>query len=327
MPQWFVYSPQWWARYGDWTRTELRAERDKLGDDFSSARSRVVRHILKHWDDNWTTAAATTLLAAPTVQTKAKGSLARLLHYMQARDNHGHTLNLMMVGPAGCGKSTLAQLAAEKLQLPFYADSFNRDTPPWQLLGKKEPTGAPEWEYMTTAFVTAYEQGGIYLADEMDAADANTLLTLNMALAGNQMMVPERNGATVAKRHKDFHCLAACNTYGSGSRVYVGREELDEATLSRFTPLSVDYDRQYEATLLNASVHGAEIGAFRDAMRTAINKCYLRRVFSTRHLSQWIALRDAGISMQEITAEFFMPWSAIDRTAAAQYVPAARVTP
>jgi MoxR-like ATPase len=244
-------------------------------------------------------------------------SLDRLLLYLTARDQDGHALNIMMVGPAGCGKSTIARMAANALDLPFYADSFNRDTPPWQLLGRPMPTPTGEFEYVPSQFVQAFENGGIYLADEMDAADANTLLSLNMALANGIMMIP-RESKPQALRHKDFICIAAANTYGSGSRVYVGREELDEATLSRFVPLSIDYDEIYEKMILDKSSHGNEVRDFRNKIRKAINESNLRRVWSTRHLIQWIALRDAGIELSEAAIEYFKAWSVADRQAAAK---------
>ena len=77
--------------------------------------------------------------------------------------------------------------------------------------------------------------GGVFLFDEIDAADANVLLVVNSALANGRMSVPSRHDQPVAKKHSEFVCIAAANTFGRGAdRVYVGRNELDEATLDRF---------------------------------------------------------------------------------------------
>lgn len=248
--------------------------------------------------------------------------LSRLLEYLTARDATGHTLNVMMVGPAGCGKSTMAKLAADRLGLPFYADSYNLGTTVRTVIGYREPTTDGDFTYVPSSFVTAYESGGLYLADEFDAADANVLCVLHMALANGSMIVEPRADARIAERHPDFHMIAAANTYGSGSRVYVGREELDEATLSRFVPLTVDYDSEYESSILKGSPHRKELTKFRDSIRRVINDSHLRRTWSTRHMTQWLALLNAGIPMAEIASEYFAAWSANDRqTAASKAVP------
>lgn len=268
--------------------------------------------------------------------------LDNLMTWLTARDHRGNSLNVGLVGPAGCGKSTLAQLAAEKLGVPFYCDSFNRETPPYQLTGRREPLADGTFGYIPSQFVTAYENGGLYCADEFDAADANSVLTLNMALANGHMMVAERVGNERAVRHENFYMVATLNTYGSGSRVYCGREELDEATIDRFQFVGVDYDVEYEATVCE-SYRGrlsdseiAEVVDFRDAIRKAINSGTLRRVWSTRRLDAWLAARAAGIPLSTLAREYFAAWSIADRQAAASHgvafaavpgaAPAARTT-
>lgn len=245
-------------------------------------------------------------------------TIDKLVRYLQVRDHDGYHLNLALVGPAGCGKSTVARIAAERLGVPFYSDSFNRDTPPWQLTGQYKPMGNDVWDFVSTQFIQAYENGGVYLADELDAADANTLLTLNMALANGHMNVPERHASPVSRRHVDFQFIAAMNTFGHGAdRVYAGREQLDEATLDRLTMITVDYDLEYENAFLDtlssdAKQHLVEIRA---AVRSTIDTAKLRRVLSTRRLIAWGALLDNGFSINEVTGEFFQTWSDNDRKA------------
>jgi MoxR-like ATPase len=249
--------------------------------------------------------------------------LDNLLTWLRARDHRGNSLNVGLVGPAGCGKSAIAQLAADRLGVPFYCDSFNRETPPYQLTGRREPLADGTFGYIPSQFVTAYENGGLYCADEFDAADANSVLTLNMALANGHMMVAERVGNERAVRHPNFYMVATLNTYGSGSRVYCGREELDEATIDRFQFVGVDYDVEYEATICEsyrdrlADAEIAEVVDFRDAIRKAINSGSLRRVWSTRRLDAWLAARSAGISLSTLAREYFAAWSIADRQAAA----------
>jgi MoxR-like ATPase len=90
-----------------------------------------------------------------------------------------------------------------------------------------------------------FREGGVFLADELDAADANVLLALNTALSSNHLYNPI-SGQRFTK-HKDFVFLGAANTFGKGaSNTYTGRNRLDAATLDRFTCVQVDYLEQIE---------------------------------------------------------------------------------
>lgn len=142
-----------------------------------------------------------------------------------------------LVGPAGSGKTTLARQVAEALKRPFYAE--NRVTSEYKLVGFMDATG----KYVRTQFRDAFEKGGGFLLDEVDASDPDVLTALNAALANDFFPFPDK----MVKRHKNFFAIAAGNTYGRGAdREYVGRNQLDAATLDRFVVIDVDYDEQAE---------------------------------------------------------------------------------
>ena len=91
---------------------------------------------------------------------------------------------------------------------------------------------------VSTEFRKAYENGGLFLFDEIDASMPGAILAFNAALANNFMDFPDKK----VPRHKDFYCIAAANTFGSGAdRQYVGRNQLDAASLDRFIDV---YKRQ-----------------------------------------------------------------------------------
>lgn len=91
-----------------------------------------------------------------------------------------------------------------------------------------------------------YQNGGVFLLDEVDLGNANVLAVINAALANGGMGFPDGK----IERHPDFVLLAAANTYGTGaSRVYVGRNQLDGATLDRFAFVEMPYDEALEMTL------------------------------------------------------------------------------
>lgn len=156
----------------------------------------------------------------------------------------GHPV--MMVGPAGCGKTTIAESAATAVQLPFYITSVVNDT--HELLGFIDGYG----RYHVTPFRTAYENGGVWCADEIDAWDAAALLVANSALANGLCTFPDLDKPL--RRHADFRMVATANTFGTGAdRVYVGRNELDAASLDRFAVIDIDYDLELERMFANGS--------------------------------------------------------------------------
>lgn len=153
--------------------------------------------------------------------------------------------HVLMVGPAGTGKSTIAEQAAEALGLASYSISLSPQTPASQLVGYMQATG----EYVRSLFREAYEKGGVFHFDEMDNAHPSVLAVINAALANGQMAFPDK----MVKRHSDFRAVASANTYGRGAnRSYVGRQAIDAATLDRFSVETVDVDESLENELCHS---------------------------------------------------------------------------
>lgn len=85
----------------------------------------------------------------------------------------------LLVGPAGSGKSTLARQIAEALGLRFHMAA--RVTAEHKLLGFVDARG----RVVRTPFRDAYEHGGDFLFDEVDASDPDVLTAFNAALAND----------------------------------------------------------------------------------------------------------------------------------------------
>jgi cobaltochelatase CobS len=151
-------------------------------------------------------------------------------------------LHVFLVGPAGSGKSILAEQAAKALGLELSSLSLGPTTPTTKLFGYRDAHGA----YVGTPFRRAYEQGGLMLIDEMDNGHPGLLAELNQALANGHAAF----GDGMVERHEDFRLVATGNTYGLGpDRRYVGRNALDAATLDRFALLQVPIDQDLEERL------------------------------------------------------------------------------
>lgn len=219
--------------------------------------------------------------------------------------------HIFLPGPAGCGKSHMAGQVAEALGLKFGFISCSAGMSESQLLGRMVPAGeGGKFVFLGTQFLDCYENGGVFLFDEIDAADANVLLVVNTALANGHLSIPNRHEAPVAKRHPDFVCIAAANTFGRGAdRQYVGRNELDESTIDRFRigTVPMDYDERLEQQLCPDAKLAARLNGYR--LRVRDNR--LERVVSTRFIkeayemvSQW------GWTYADVDAKLFAGWRA-----------------
>lgn len=218
--------------------------------------------------------------------------------------------NLRLVGPAGSGKTTVCAQLATVLGREFATLSVGPGTTEAAFMGRSLPnltTG--ENVYTPAPFVQLYQTGGVFLADEMDVADPSILTVLNAALANGHVTLP--NGERV-KRHADFVFVAAMNTFGNGAdRMYVGRQQLDAATLDRFVGASffMDYDAALESQLcpeapILSAVHG---------VRRMARDRQLRRIVGTRAV---VAARKLVVGLgMDVTAALrvlFLDWSADD---------------
>lgn len=153
-------------------------------------------------------------------------------------------MNPILVGPAGCGKTMLAEQAAEALNLKYGEVCLTAGASETWLFGRQTPGGFIEAE-----FSRMFREGGLFLADELDAADANLLLSINTAIANGHLFNPI--SGTSHMRHPDFKFMACANTFGKGgSVVYSGRSRLDAATLDRFTAIEVGYLDEVESLIL-----------------------------------------------------------------------------
>lgn len=179
-----------------------------------------------------------------------------------------------LCGPAGTGKSYLAQQIAKALNLEFYYT--NSVTDEVALKGFVDANG----RYHETQFYNAFVNGGVFLLDELDASVPETLVLLNNALANGVFAFP--NGKATA--HPDFKCMAAGNTYGTGAdNVYTGRYQLDAASMDRFSLIMVNYDPAIEKNMARGD---NDLVEFAHSFRAAVDKCSLTVLFTYRAIKR-----------------------------------------
>jgi len=242
-----------------------------------------------------------------TIEGTAHESAPKVLQLV----NQG--LNVMLVGPAGCGKTMLAETVAMALARPLTMISCSAGMSEAQLLGRLLPLGeGGSFKYVESPFMRAYANGGVILLDEMDAADANLLLVINAALANGGLTVEARAAShdnTYVKRHADTVIIAATNTWGHGADTqYIGRGALDVSTLDRFYRVAVGYDAALEAQLGSKAVVARV-----QEIRGKVANLKIRRVVSTRMISRVTRAMAAGLTQSEAFADELASWTADER--------------
>lgn len=146
---------------------------------------------------------------------------------------------VFLTGPAGSGKNVLCKQIAQALGLKFYFT--NAVTQEYKLTGFTDANG----HYQPTQFYKAFTEGGVFMLDEIDASIPEVLIILNAAIANRYFDFPAPIGYKEA--HPDFRVIAAGNTTGNGADFsYVGRNQLDAASLDRFAIIEIDYSPTIE---------------------------------------------------------------------------------
>jgi len=198
-------------------------------------------------------------------------------------------LHAFLVGEAGSFKTSSAEKVAKTLGLEYSSISVCMQTTASSLLGYMDATG----NYISTEFRKRYETGGVFILDEIDNGNANVLSVLNSALANGSCAFAD---GMVAK-HKDFILIATANTFGNGANAqYVGRNQLDSATLDRFVTIEWNYDEELEMAIASNKDWCAVVQKY----RFSVSKLGLRLVVSPRATFQGEKLLASGLKEKDV---------------------------
>jgi cobaltochelatase CobS len=205
--------------------------------------------------------------------------------------------NTFLVGPAGTGKTTMVSQVAEALNLGFHAENLTAATTEYALKGFKDANS----NYVPTKLREFFQNGGVYLLDEIDNANPNVLGVLNSALSNGFMAFPDG----MVQKHPDFIAVAAGNTYGNGATAeYVGRNPIDGATLDRFAFFNVDIDESVEdAMLAGFGLPSATAKVWLEAVRRSrinVATSGLRVIVSPRATANGAGLLAQGMDMNKV---------------------------
>ena len=183
---------------------------------------------------------------------------------------------VFLTGPAGSGKNVLCQQVAKALGLNFYFS--NAVTQEYKITGFTDAMGV----FHESQFYKAFKNGGVFMLDEMDASIPEVLVILNAAIANRYFDFPAPIGYVEA--HPDFRVIAAGNTYGLGADYeYVGRNQLDMASLDRFAMVKIDYS---EAIEMNVALCDSDLVKFARDFRQASKKAGIKVILSYRAIGR-----------------------------------------
>lgn len=205
-----------------------------------------------------------------------------------------------LIGPAASFKTHSVEQAATQLGLKFFAMSMGPQTMQSDILGYKDANG----RYVLTQVREAFEFGGVILLDEMDAASEDVGVCINAMTANAFCGFPDK----VVKRHEDFVMVLCMNTYGRGmDRIYVGRGELDGATVDRFAFLSWEYDEPLEMALCSDKAWCGYV----QKVRAAVLKTELRYLVTPR--ASFGGAKALGAGMDRLTVEEAFIWKGMSQ--------------
>jgi MoxR-like ATPase len=208
-----------------------------------------------------------------------------------------------LAGPAGSGKTTLAKQVAGALALSCNIMSFCAQTSKSDLLGFIDATG----HYQSSSFRHTFENGGLFLFDEIDAANPNILTLLNSAIANRECTFPDRPEKPVTAS-PNFRVIAAANTLGRGGRGdYTGRLQLDAATLDRFAVIECEYDESLERIISGNAQWARRVQSIRAAVAVAGE----RLLISPRASINGARLLAAGMKQDDV--EELVIWRGVNR--------------
>lgn len=149
---------------------------------------------------------------------------------------------LYLVGPSGCGKTSGVKQIAGMLNYPVYEVTGYGSMELADLVGHMGLCNG-ETVWVDGELTAAMRNGGLFLFNEMDAADPSVLVGLNSVLDGSALAIRDAQHEEVVYPAPGFRFIATANTNGSGdeSGLYTGTLRQNAALQNRFMCIEAEY--------------------------------------------------------------------------------------
>ncbi|MDH5657619.1 MAG: AAA family ATPase, partial [Spirochaetia bacterium] len=171
-------------------------------------------------------------------------NLRKILHPLKLN------LNLLLIGDAGIGKNTYINYINQIRRHPAIRYSFNEDTVPEDLIGsyRMHPDGVIRWE--DGLLLQAMKTGSVFVADEMNLAQPETLKRFSSVFSENKITLYEGDGSEV--RAENGFCFIATQNPQEG---FEGRKHLPREIQKSFASVFLDSYPQEELLEILCSIY------------------------------------------------------------------------
>jgi MoxR-like ATPase len=199
--------------------------------------------------------------------------------------------NILLLGPRGTGKSSLAAEAAKRLKRDYCYVPCHTGATPEALIGQwiPNPSGAG-YVWMDGVLTRAVRVGKVCLLDEINSLKPEVAFAIHGLLDHRRELVltdkPDANGdPEVVVAHKDFGLIAAGNPFYEGVRV------MNEAFRDRFAvQLHLGYHTELDVAVLRDNTAVSKLDAkqavaleqFIAKVRTSVKNKAINSDVSTR---------------------------------------------
>lgn len=198
---------------------------------------------------------------------------------------------VLLIGETGTGKTSLVRFLASKTNNSFRRVNHNGATTIDDLLGHTLINQQGTF-WQDGVLTEALRKGFWYLADEINASNADINFIYHSLLDDDGFIVLPENNGEIVKPHPNFRFFGAMNP----SADYTGAKELNKALLSRFVVIKTDYPNPAVEQKILVSRIGIDskianlMITFANEIRANHQKEKISFVLSTRELLTWSKL-------------------------------------
>lgn len=170
---------------------------------------------------------------------------AEVLMLCQAKEN------VLLVGPAGCGKTRMAAEIASALGLGYFAMSVAGGVRYSQVVGATRINADGSTNWQPSELLQAIQQPNVILLDEIDTMDPDISAVFSGILEKHTRSINTPIG--LIKVHENAVFIGAANTDGrTRDPRYMAGQKQDGKVLDRFFLYRVGYDANVEGKLLSS---------------------------------------------------------------------------
>jgi len=209
--------------------------------------------------------------------------------------------NVLLIGDAGSGKTTLAQQLAAIKRVPFLRVAMDDTATLRQFIGRPQARNGSTF-FNGGVLLSLLQQPAIILFDEFNALPPSKLFFLHELLDGRRFFVADAGGGKIINVNKDVIILLACNPNNAR---YGGTNKMNAALIDRCAVVNVpriDAADFADAFKCDTDKNTAALMKYYTAANELIKTNTLRVVFSLRGVKRIAAALRAGVCIADALA-------------------------